>query len=61
MFMFVRVYCRVGELSGRGQRMLHYNWVRFHETARCTPVMEAGLARGLHDMEWLAGVIGKYD
>ena len=40
---------------------LHYNWVRIHETIRCTPAMEAGLTKELYDMEWLAEVIEKYD
>ena len=39
---------------------LYYNWVRIHETIRCTPAMEAGLTGELHDMEWLAGVIEDY-
>lgn len=34
--------------------VLHYNWCRYHETIRCTPAMEAGLAKTLHDVEWIA-------
>ena len=34
--------------------VLHYNWCRLHETIRCTPAMEAGLAKTLHDVEWIA-------
>ena len=41
--------------------VLHYNRVRIHETIRCTPAMEAGLTKELHDMEWPADVLEKYD
>ena len=40
---------------------LFYNWVRIHQTIRCTPAMEAGLTKELHDMEWLAQVVEDYD
>ena len=39
---------------------LHYNFCRIHRTIRCTPAMEAGLAKTLHDMEWLAGLLEEY-
>ncbi|MDE0029250.1 MAG: IS1 family transposase [Deltaproteobacteria bacterium] len=39
---------------------LHYNWVRIHQTIRCTPAMEAGLTKELHDYEWLLDVIERY-
>ena len=41
--------------------VLHYNFCRIHETIRCTPAMEAGLTKKLHDMEWLARTIDEYD
>ena len=34
--------------------VLFYNWCRIHETIRCTPAMEAGLAKTVHDVEWIA-------
>ena len=40
---------------------LHYNFCRVHQTIRCTPAMEAGITRELHDMESLAELIEKYD
>ncbi len=40
---------------------LYYNWCRIHRTIRCTPAMEAELTKELHDMDWLAEVIEKYD
>ncbi len=39
---------------------LWYNWCRIHSTIRCTPAMEAGLTKELHDMEWLAELIDDY-
>ncbi len=36
---------------------VHYNFVRMHKTLRMTPAMAAGVAKELHDMNWLAGLI----
>ena len=36
---------------------VHYNFVRMHKSLRMTPAMAAGVAKELHDMEWLVGVI----
>ena len=40
---------------------LWYNFVRIHQTIRCTPAMEAGLTDTLYDMDWLAQMIEDYD
>ena len=37
--------------------MLHYNFVRIHQTLRVTPAMEAGVDDKLRDMEWIVGLI----
>ncbi len=37
--------------------MVHYNFVRIHQSLRMTPAMAAGLTDTLHDIEWLAGLI----
>ena len=34
--------------------VMHYNFVRIHQSLRMTPAMAAGLTNTLHDMEWLA-------
>ena len=36
---------------------VHYNFVRIHESLRCTPAMAAGVSDTLHDMEWIVGLI----
>ena len=36
---------------------VHYNFVRIHQSLRCTPAMAAGLTDTLHDMEWIVGLI----
>jgi hypothetical protein len=36
---------------------VHYNFVRIHQTRKCTPAMAAGVSNELHDMAWLAGLI----
>lgn len=36
---------------------LHYNFVRIHKTLKVTLAMEAGVAKELHDMEWIVGLI----
>ncbi len=40
-----------------GLYMVHYNFVRLHQSLRTTPAMAAGLTGTLHDMEWLEGLI----
>ena len=37
--------------------MVHYNFVRIHQSLRMTPAMAAGLPNTLHDIEWLAEMI----
>ena len=37
--------------------MVHYNFVRIHQSLRMTPAMAAGLIKTLHDLEWLAELI----
>ena len=37
--------------------MVHYNFIRIHQSLRITPAMAAGLTDTLHDMEWLAQMI----
>ena len=37
--------------------MVHYNFVRVHQSLRMTPAMAAGLTNTLHDIEWLAEMI----
>jgi IS1 family transposase len=36
---------------------VHYNFVRMHKSLRMTPAMAAGVAKELHDMEWLVALI----
>lgn len=38
-------------------QMVHYNFIRIHQSLRMTPAMAAGLTDTLHDMEWLAQMI----
>lgn len=38
--------------------MLHYNFVRIHQTLRCTPAMEAGVADHVWSLEEIADLIG---
>jgi hypothetical protein len=37
--------------------MMHCNFVRIHQTLRCTPAMQAGVSDHLWSMEELAGLI----
>ena len=37
--------------------MVHYNFVRIHQSLRMTPAMAAELTNTLHDLEWLAEMI----
>ncbi len=36
---------------------VHYNFVRIHQSLRCTPAMAAGVTDTLHDMAWIVGLI----
>ncbi|WP_225029441.1 IS1 family transposase [Xinfangfangia pollutisoli] len=36
---------------------VHYNFVRRHKSLRMTPAMAAGVAKELHDMDWLVALI----
>lgn len=37
--------------------MMHYNFVRVHQTLRCTPAMEAGVADHVWDIEEIIGLL----
>jgi hypothetical protein len=36
---------------------MHYNFARIHQTLRCTPAMEAGLADHVWSLEEIAALI----
>lgn len=40
---------------------LHYNFVRVHQTLRCTPAMAAGIVDRLWDMNDLVAIVDGYD
>jgi len=40
---------------------LHYNFVRVHQTLRCTPAMAAGVVDTLWSMTDLVALVDKYD
>jgi len=40
---------------------MHYNFVRIHQTLRCTPAMAAGVTDRLWSMDDLAAVVEKWD
>lgn len=40
---------------------LHYNFVRVHQTLRCTPAMAAGVVDRLWDMNDLVAIVDEYD
>ena len=37
--------------------MVHYNFLRVHQSLRMTPAMAVELTNTLHDIEWLAELI----
>lgn len=37
--------------------MMHYNFARVHQTIRCTPAMEAGIARHVWSIEEIVGLL----
>jgi len=37
--------------------MMHYNFVRVHQTLRCTPAMEAGISDHIWDVEEIVGLL----
>jgi IS1 family transposase len=40
---------------------MHYNFVRIHQTLRCTPAMQAGVAERLWDLNDVVGVVDEWE
>jgi len=40
---------------------MHYNFVRIHQTLRCTPAMEAGVTDRLWSLEDMVEIVGEWE
>jgi hypothetical protein len=40
---------------------MHYNFVRIHQTLRCSPAMEAGVTDRLRSLEDMVGIVDEWE